>query len=201
VDNISTTLTLKKLSLNECQIGEAELVELAKIHNLEELHLESNKFRHQNLGAIFEISSLKKLNLACNAIDNLGAQAISESLAKNTSLERLGIAYNKIGDEGALKIAEALSINSSLLRLSLANNEIGDSGAISITSALSKNTSLRELSLWGNKFDSEAIKIPSSINHLEIILQKKSGEEISTPDPEFHSRKQSSKLLQSTQRQ
>ncbi|XP_026999697.1 leucine-rich repeat-containing protein 71 isoform X2 [Tachysurus fulvidraco] len=74
-----------------------------------------------------EDSMITHLSLRHNRIEEEGARLIGLALSKN--LLSLNMAFNAVGDMGAMYLAQALRLNRNLLYLSLANNHISDVGA------------------------------------------------------------------------
>ncbi|KAF7686293.1 hypothetical protein HF521_015655 [Silurus meridionalis] len=74
-----------------------------------------------------EDSLIAHLSLRNNHIGEDGARLISLALCK--SLLSLNLAFNAVGNVGATYLAQGLRLNRTLLYLSLANNHIGDAGA------------------------------------------------------------------------
>jgi Ran GTPase-activating protein (RanGAP) involved in mRNA processing and transport len=128
---------LRKLSLNQCGIKDRGVEELAKIQNLEELHLISNQIGYDGIRILFGKSSLTKLNLAYNSIKD----ADLENFPTN-NLVKLSLSYNKISDEGAMIIAEKLKTNTGLKELSLSCNRIGRKGIEALSSIASLTINL-----------------------------------------------------------
>ena len=99
------------------------------------------------------------------SIEGEGARYISEALKVNSTLKKLNLDINYLNDEGASIIAQALKENKALKELSLGNitkwfisqkltiienDEIGAQGSFEISEALKVNTTLESLNL-GNK--------------------------------------------------
>ncbi|XP_060720865.1 leucine-rich repeat-containing protein 71 isoform X2 [Tachysurus vachellii] len=74
-----------------------------------------------------EDSMITHLSLRHNRIGEEGARLIGLALSKN--LLSLNLAFNAVGDVGAMYLAQTLRLNRNLLYLSLANNHISDVGA------------------------------------------------------------------------
>ncbi|GAA6089401.1 leucine-rich repeat-containing protein 71 isoform X1 [Tachysurus ichikawai] len=74
-----------------------------------------------------EDSMITHLSLRHNRIGEEGARLIGLALSKN--LLSLNMAFNAVGDVGAMYLAQASRLNRNLLYLSLANNHISDVGA------------------------------------------------------------------------
>ena len=83
--------------------------------------------------------ALESLELDTNAVDSVGAIALSEALLRNSRLTYLGLANNEIRDDGARALAQALlgGGNRTLTMLSLKRNEgISTDAAIAVAHAL-----------------------------------------------------------------
>eukprot|EP00299_Pterocystis_sp_00344_P012161 c5797_g1_i1.p1 GENE.c5797_g1_i1~~c5797_g1_i1.p1 ORF type:complete len:289 (-),score=43.05 c5797_g1_i1:3-869(-) len=149
-DQVGTHCTAARLSFIGCEIGDAELHQIAtataksaKQSSLTWLHLGSNQITDQGARHIATIirstkHSLLCLNLWANHISNEGTHHIlSTILSEVCVLEELSLARNDIGDEGARHIATAILTNRfPLTSLSLWGNSISDIGAKYITQAI-----------------------------------------------------------------
>lgn len=100
-------------------------------------------------------STLRELGLAANDIKE-GAQHVARALLDNTSITKLNLGWNCIDDCGALHIAAALEGNLVLQHLILEENLIGDHGAQMIEAALKTNhrSALTDLDLEENPMSS-----------------------------------------------
>jgi Ran GTPase-activating protein (RanGAP) involved in mRNA processing and transport len=93
-------------------------------------------------------TTLQKLKLSSNNIDDVGAKSIASLLEKNHSLTKLDLRHNMIGEDGAIAIASVLTnTNSTLSALYLGENYIGTDAAIAFVSVLQSNTTLQQLKL------------------------------------------------------
>ncbi|KAK3236010.1 hypothetical protein CYMTET_53827 [Cymbomonas tetramitiformis] len=111
-------------------------------------------------------TSLKRLDLYNNAIDDEGAKALAVALTPNVEgvFNTSGNVLKKWQPEDALLLANDLVFNTSLNTLSLAGNEIGPEGAKALAVALTPNaegvfnTSLNTLDLTSNNIGPEGTK-------------------------------------------
>jgi hypothetical protein len=138
-----------------------------KINGLEQLHLASNQINCDGIESLFGNSSLQKLNLALNEINDADLKNFQIG-----NLVKLSLSCNKISDEGAIKIAQELAYNSTLNKLSLSNNEIRDEGASALATELAKNSTLTDLSLAHNNIGESGINKLTSITKLKINLEE-----------------------------
>jgi len=120
-------------------------------------------------------SSIRKLCLSYNGIDDAGMTALSKSLANCTSLESLTLHRNNITATGVTALAEVLEHNHELLELDMAYNSVGEAGAHSLSKALVSATRLTSLNLSGNKLSTYGalalapfLRISSSITSLNL---------------------------------
>ena len=79
-------------------------------------------------GMLGQCSSLTKLNLALNGIEDEGTGMLARVLGQCSSLAELSLADNGISDIGAWMLAEELWQCSSLTKLDLSRNDIDDDG-------------------------------------------------------------------------
>ena len=98
-------------------------------------------------------STLKKLVLCNNFIDDDGVVNIVDFLKVNTSVSELDLGGNRIGDIGATHIALALRENTALNTLDLSSNKIELKGFNSLRLGLKNNTTLTKIKLSVNGFD------------------------------------------------
>jgi len=98
---------------------------------------------------------LTKLDLACNSIDDAGAEALASALRVNGVMTNLNLAGCGIGNEGVKAIGSALAVNGVLTELWLPENEIGDEGAKALASALRVNGVLNNIDLKYNNLGDE----------------------------------------------
>lgn len=114
--------------------------------------------------ALANNTTLHKLRLHQNGMDDKACIAISDALAQNTTLKVLHLDRNGIGTDGAKAMARALCQNQTLDKLDLDHNKLGDDGCIALSEALSKNNHLSFLNLDRNGIGTEgAIAIASAL--------------------------------------
>jgi len=144
---------LSKLHLNECSIGNDDVIHLANLlrgnKTLTHLHLEDNLINSAGVEALAlalqENNTLEELDLNNNRFDAVGAHFLAEMLKVNEGLRKLRLSRNDIGDEGAKFLAAALIENKSLLDLNLFNCSIKLEGIFALMDTLRLNTPLRRL--------------------------------------------------------
>jgi Ran GTPase-activating protein (RanGAP) involved in mRNA processing and transport/energy-coupling factor transporter ATP-binding protein EcfA2 len=178
-----TTNSVTTLCLNNKQIGDAAIKELAEAlkdnHSITTLYLAGNQIgvaRAKDLAEVLKINhSIINLHLGNNQIGDAGAKDIAEALKINKSITTLYLFGNQIGDAGAKDIAEALKINKSITTLYLGQNQIGDAGAKELAQALKDNHSITALYLNNNqigdagaKYLAEALKFNYTITNLNL---------------------------------
>eukprot|EP00475_Leptophrys_vorax_P025353 TRINITY_DN3553_c0_g1_i1.p1 TRINITY_DN3553_c0_g1~~TRINITY_DN3553_c0_g1_i1.p1 ORF type:complete len:577 (-),score=95.24 TRINITY_DN3553_c0_g1_i1:22-1752(-) len=106
--------SLETLILNETQIGDEEVKELA---------------------FALTKSSIKSLYMNKNLITDAGLSALSESFSSlSCTIREIHFAENKIGDSGVRDFSNSLYTNSSLRILDLSSNELSDEGVRSFSS-------------------------------------------------------------------
>lgn len=176
---------------------------LSQAENLDELNLSNCRMGHFGAKAMGDVdlpSSLKVLDLSCNAIGNDGAWKLAPALDALTSLELLSLSKNQIGDDGASEIgcrlpstlkvlvmrdneiadvgartiASAL-VNSKIEKVVLANNNIGSSGATALSWTISQSSYLQELDLNENEVGDEGAAALAT--NLVVTSEIEDGEE------------------------
>jgi Ran GTPase-activating protein (RanGAP) involved in mRNA processing and transport len=92
-----------------------------------------------------ENAQITRLHIFGNGISDM--IDLAETLVWNTTLTRLDLFHNKINNAGAMDLGRALEKNIALTDLDLGSNLIGDAGAITLAQAYGKNKHLRKLNL------------------------------------------------------
>jgi Ran GTPase-activating protein (RanGAP) involved in mRNA processing and transport len=138
--NRNTTLQKLNLSKNVIKSDGAKNLRLVMRYNhtLRELDLSEN-------------------GLCCSVSAIDGLRCISESLRRSeaSSLLRLNLSWNCINDDGAIALADVLRSNSKLESLDLSNNAIGNDGFNALIDALPYDIALKELHMRGNQISNE----------------------------------------------
>ncbi|KAI5087308.1 leucine-rich repeat-containing protein 71 isoform X2 [Silurus meridionalis] len=117
-----------KVDEKMAQILSKALPSLSNLQSLETVFLEGTPIPENSYHILMaEDSLIAHLSLRNNHIGEDGARLISLALCK--SLLSLNLAFNAVGNVGATYLAQGLRLNRTLLYLSLANNHIGDAGA------------------------------------------------------------------------
>ena len=115
--------------------------------------------------------ALVALNVSVNGIADPGALSLAESLRHNTTLEVLHLAGNpSIGNPGALSLCETLKINKTLTSLNLSGNSIDDIGIESLSLVLKDNTTLTSLGLSDLKITAKSIRSIAEMLRLNSTL-------------------------------
>ncbi|XP_032237000.2 NACHT, LRR and PYD domains-containing protein 14 isoform X2 [Nematostella vectensis] len=134
---------------------------------------------------------LKTLILDGCGINMFGARSISKALSKNTSLEKLSLACNNIDDEGMCALAKYVTKTKSLQSLDISYNHISDVGKKAIIDACSESESLQHLFHESDPILNSCSK-PHSLSiwiRDELIFQKmkeKLGFPIHNPYKRYH---------------
>ncbi|EDO40061.1 predicted protein, partial [Nematostella vectensis] len=126
--------------------------------------------------ALSKNTSLEKLSLACNNIDDEGMCALAKYVTKTKSLQSLDISYNHISDVGKKAIIDACSENNSTLStFHIHSPSIDDNCAIALAEVLSGNTTLTDIYIGGEilgdagvQYIAEALKFNTTIRTLAI---------------------------------
>ena len=97
-----------------------------------------------------KITSLKKLNISNNGLNDIAAYGIVTILSYNAQLEELDLSFNNLQATGTIVICKNLSNLQSLTKLNVSNNNISGEAADNIAIVLSQNTLLQEINLSYN---------------------------------------------------
>ncbi|TMS03761.1 Protein NipSnap-like protein 1 [Larimichthys crocea] len=101
-------------------------------------------------------TSILRLNLRDNWMEEMGGAAIAEMLKENCYITEVDLSDNKLGDYGAKAIAGMLKENSTLVNLNLSGNHFTDKSAEYLGPALMTNTKLQHLDLSYNALGKSA---------------------------------------------
>lgn len=179
---LTTNTSLTSLDLSQNRIGSSGAASLSQALavnvSLLNLNMSENPIGRDGVACISSallFSSLNKLDLSLNSIDDAMANCLADALARNTSLTTLDLSQNRIGVDGALSLSNALAVNSSLRNLDLSLNRTDDAGAAHLSGALTLNKSLISLNLGNNNIGdvgarslSEAVIVNSSLTDLNL---------------------------------
>lgn len=174
------------LSYNQIDDSKIEFL-LNSCISLESLNLGFNNFENQGLCQIGEFlkgnSTLKKLILDGNRINDIGSNYLMKGLIENKSLEYLSLKDNIIRREGTLKICKALSKNNTLRELYLQNNDIGKGGVDYILKLLKSRKSDYYLKLIIN-YESTDIQTNEKLIEIKNMLDKSKSNKENEYNPE-----------------
>ncbi|WP_264375506.1 AAA family ATPase [Wolbachia endosymbiont (group B) of Sphaerophoria taeniata] len=113
VSFLQSNLSITKLSLKSCYIGDEGAKALANVNlaNLTQLDLSWNKIDAEGAKALANgnLTNLTSLNLSFNDIGDEGAKALANGNLKN--LTSLDVSCNNIGDEGAEALADLKKVD------------------------------------------------------------------------------------------
>lgn len=163
---IRNNSNLCSLNLSHCAIYNQALITLGDVfgeerviefNQLEEILLSANNFSltgfHHFMSGLKNITSLKKLDISANNIDDEMANEILE-LITDTNLYAIELNNNQITSIGIKNICNAITIstikNLGSIRpfsLSLNQNPIGNAGLLALTKFLENNGPLADLSI------------------------------------------------------
>jgi len=98
-------------------------------------------------------TTLTRLTIHNNKLENSGVRDFCEGLKKNETLEYLGLCGVQLeGVEGGKILKDMLSKNTSLTKLDLHGNRLGDEGVKAMFDGIESTFSLQEMNIWFNKF-------------------------------------------------
>jgi Ran GTPase-activating protein 1 len=127
--------------------------------HLETIYLSNRGIKNEAVQCIAKALTwnIKDLHLLSNEIEDQGAFALANMLAKNTTLQRLRLSFNRIGDQGCRAIAKACLQNTTLRTLELYDNRFGEKGARAIAKVMTRNTSLQRLFVYNGSISAKGI--------------------------------------------
>ena len=170
-----STLTVLKLENNDIPEGAANaLADAIRVNkSLEQLSLSGNHLGSSTVvvvNALKQISTLEELNLNDNKnrSNDLGP-AIASVVTNNKSMERLSLKDNGLNDDGAIAIAQSLHELSSLKVCNLRDNYITSKAAKALASFISNSTKLEELYLGNNQLQLGVIKIAIGLQKISTL--------------------------------
>jgi hypothetical protein len=167
---------LLSLSLDSCDIGCVEMVELAASlaqsgGRLQVLSLFGNKLGADCGTAVAEalphLPKLQGLYLGGNQLGSKGGTAVAEALPHLPELQRLYLDGTQLGAECGTALAEALPHLPELQVLHLGGNQLGAKGGTAVAEALPHLRKLQSLYLGGNQLGSRGgTAVAESLPHL-----------------------------------
>ena len=92
-------------------------------------------------------SSLTKLSLARNKLNDGDAEVLASALLENTTLQDLDLRENKITDCGITSLTLAVSLNTAIKRLNVANNPFAEQGTEALLATVMKNFNIVHIEL------------------------------------------------------
>jgi Ran GTPase-activating protein (RanGAP) involved in mRNA processing and transport len=105
--------------------------------------------------ALANIPNVKSLNLAMNAMRDVGADCVAKLMTSNP-LEEVNLSGNELSVRCVPTIAAAIASSASMKKLDLSINRIGSDGLILLSHSLS-SSKVEEVSLRSTHIDSEAV--------------------------------------------
>ncbi len=150
--------SLKHLSMNQCEIGDEGLAEIATTFRLQSqlkiLDLYDNNIGRDGCIALGNMLSrwphsnkFETLRIGGNAIDDEGLQALVSGMMNCRSLKQLDLGWNQLITVAGMRSLSPLlqSENHSLETLYLYGSNFGDDGAVALAEGLRGNKSLNQL--------------------------------------------------------
>ena len=148
-------LSLRDVNIgnNKCEVkGMAALANLLKSNDIpiSTLALSSCKPDISMLtSALAENTTIRRLDLTFNGLDDCDITLLSESLCINSTLQQLDLEGNKITDAGLCGFCLQLPEMKGLKKILLADNSVGEEGALALAHALRFNMTLEECDIGG----------------------------------------------------
>ena len=122
------------------------------------------------LQQISTVTTLRKLNLRGNKLNEKNTQALASVIANNNELEELYLGTNNL-QSGVIKLAKALKKLSSLKVLDLDDNNIPEEAAVELSAAIRANNSLEKLWLFGNNLGSSTVMIVNALKEVTTLTE------------------------------
>lgn len=165
----SAIISITRLNLSRCRIGNAGLAEFAdaitRLGSLVTLFLSSNTIGDDGIDAFSTallkntLPNLEVLWLFSNIISDRGIASLSNAIRSGAlvSLECLHFCHNKVGDDGFTDLLRSLRKVSSMTSLRFEHNKIGDKGMNALLSAVISG-SWQDLAIAGNLGNTEGVQ-------------------------------------------
>ena len=170
---------LKKLHLNNTQMGEEEVTALAlslkNVTQLSELNLELNPLGHgisELAKHLHSVPHLKELHLNATQMGEEEVTALAHSLQNVTKLSELALSNNPLG-HGISELAKHLHSVPHLTNLHLNATQMGEEEVAALAHSLQNVTQLSELALSNNPLGhgiSELAKHLHNVPHLICLF-------------------------------
>ena len=122
------------------------------------------------LQQISTVTTLRKLDLRGNKLNEKSSQALASVIANNNELEELYLGNNNL-QSGVIKLAKALKKLSSLKVLDLDNNNIPEEAANELSAAIRANSSLEKLWLSDNHLGSSTVMIVNALEQVTTLKE------------------------------
>lgn len=109
--------------------------------------------------ALARNSTLKKLTIQCQGLNQLMAKKLGLLLSVNNSIESLVLGDSRIGDENMQFIIDGLVSNQGITDLDLSNNALTGNSAKKLKALFDKNKNLQNCNLRVNRIDDSGAKL------------------------------------------
>ena len=188
MDTLLAESKLTILILTDVQLGSKGATTIASIlrskngNNLRELYIGNNRIGPKGIKNIslelLKNTSLRVLDVSCNAIKSQGASALATALknATESGLRTIDVSGNNLGPGGMKPFIDLLSVDRRLEGLFACRNDIGEEGARLLHEALLVNYTLKDLRLEGNNIgDCGTVMLAESLaddEHTTSALEK-----------------------------
>lgn len=157
-----------------------EVLDISK-NNLKSTSEDESKFK-----SAFNNLYLKELKINNCKLGNISFRVISEFLLSNSSISKLFLSDNSIDDKGFIFFEDVPLKNYTLQVIDLSKNQISDFSANPFMKNLIKNTSLKEINLYDNQIKNETgstlIEVLRSNSNLQKVNLKFNGIQIRSLD-------------------
>jgi Leucine Rich repeat len=158
-----TSLTLEEVAGDGCMAVAIALT--LNPSSVRRLHLRDNAIDESTaraLGLMLKSNRhLIKFRFCHNSINPEGMSHLSLGLLANRGIQILDLSGNRLNDTSISKICNALLYNDTVEYLSLDFNNFGVRGMQAISAMLRKNRRIREMHLFGNSINAEGAQVLS----------------------------------------
>ena len=183
---IKQITTFTKLNIAHNNITDEAMEYIATVlsncNELAELNISHNCLHNMSTLDCLICSSLTKIDLSNNNIDNQAVKELSVFLSHCTKVEELNLANNNLQTGGAIQVFKNMTCTS-LKRINISGNHLTLNAANGIAFSLSKGNRLQEIDLSSNTLQGLGVKkILASVNISKLTKLRISNNNISGKD-------------------
>jgi len=147
----ATDPQLRRLNLQDKEIGDEGLYALSQFRNLRSLNLARTRITDGGLRSLasntIHLGQLRSLNLGWTWIGNVGFLALTKDTVRLGQLRSLNLANSEVGNKSLIALVSNVSHFGPLRNLDLARTRVGNEGIIALAENASQFDRLRTLNL------------------------------------------------------